>query len=395
MIWPLSLLGGYLLGSISPSYILGKLLRHIDIREQGDGNAGTVNTYKLLGLWPAVITAVFDLSKGLLAMFLCRLAGGPPVLAFLAAFGAVLGHVFPFYLRFRGGQGVATATAILIYELAVIYSRGWLPPSSFLILAVSVISFSYISRKGEVVASVVLPLLAVFAVVFRVPSPHLYFLLGISAYILLINILNIREQKFLKMTSFKEKGVVGWRLYLRPLAFVLIIYYLCAGKKDVLTLVGSITLFFLLLDLIRLFFRRVNVFFFQKIKQVYREKEYRTFSSITLFLFAYFLTILLFDKPIAVLATSFLTFGDFFSKIFGILFGRTRIFEKTLEGSLAHLSACLVAGYLLLGYVGIPVATYLAGALMASVAEVLPLGVDDNFSVSLFSASIMYVLHLF
>jgi glycerol-3-phosphate acyltransferase PlsY len=395
MIWPLSLLGGYLLGSISPSYILGRLLRHIDIRKLGDGNAGTVNTYKLLGLWPAVVTAIFDLSKGLLAMFLCRAAGGPPVLAFLAAFAAVLGHVFPFYLRFRGGQGVATAVAILMYELVVIYSRGWLPPSSLLILAVSVVSFSYISRKGEVVASVVLPLMGLFALVYRVPSPHLYFFLGIGGYILLVNILNIREQKFLNMASFKEKGVVGWRLYIRPLAFALIFYYLYAGKKDVLTLVGSVTLFFLLLDLVRLFSRRVNVFFFQKIKRVYKEKEYRTFSSITLFLFAYFLTFLLFDKPIAILATSFLTFGDFFSKFFGILFGRTRIFEKTLEGSLAHLTACLVAGYLILGYIDIPALTYLAGAVMATVAEVLPLGVDDNFSVSLFSASIMYVLHLF
>jgi glycerol-3-phosphate acyltransferase PlsY len=395
MIWPLVILGGYLLGSVSPSYILGRLLKGIDIREHGTHNAGTVNTYKLLGIGPAIITAAFDLFKGLLAMLLGHLAGGSALLVFLAGLAAVLGHVFPFYLRFRGGQGVATAVAILIYYLVVFYTRGWLPLASLLVLAISVVSFSYIGRKGEVVASVILPLLAVFVIVFKTPSPYLYFILTTTAYILLIDILNIRNQKLLQISSLKDRGVIGWRLYIRPLAFLLIVFYLQADKKSALTLIGTVALFFLLLDLVRLFSKKVNFFFFYKIKRVYREKEYKTFSSITIFLFAYFLTVLLFEKGIAVLATSYLTFGDFFSKFFGIQFGRKKIFEKTLEGSLAHLSACLAAGYLLLRYVSIPVPTYLVGALTASLTEVLPLGVDDNISVSLLSASTMYVLHLF
>ena len=62
MLWLLCLPAGYLLGSVSPSYILGKIIKGIDIREHGTKNAGTVNAYRLLGLWPAVLTAVYDLS---------------------------------------------------------------------------------------------------------------------------------------------------------------------------------------------------------------------------------------------------------------------------------------------------------------------------------------------
>ncbi len=395
MFWPFCLLGGYLLGSVSPSYVLGKVLRGIDIREHGTRNAGTVNTYKVLGLGPAVLTAIFDLGKGLLVMFLCHLAGGSPLAVHLAGLAAVLGHVFPFYLKFRGGQGVATATAIMLYYLVVFYSKGWLPPSSLLLLAVCVFSFDYIGRKGEMVALVVLPLLAVFVLIFSPLSSSVYFILSVIGYILFINIWNICHQRLLPLASLKEKGVIGWRLYARPFAFILIIYYLQAEKRSTLTLIGSIALFFLLLDLVRLFSKKINIFFFDKVKQIYRKKEYRKFSSITIFLFAYFLTVLLFEKGIAVLAVSYLTFGDFFSKFYGLQFGRTRIFEKTLEGSLAHLSACLVAGYILLRYISVPIPAYLLGALMASLSEALPLGIDDNFSVSLLSASTMYVFRLF
>jgi glycerol-3-phosphate acyltransferase PlsY len=395
MVWPFCILGGYLFGSVSPSYILGKVLKGIDIRQHGTRNAGTINAYKLLGLWPAVITATFDLSKGLLAMYLCYLAGGSPLFVHLAGVAAVLGHVFPFYLRFRGGQGVATATAILIYYLVVFYTKGWLPPASLLLLAVGVISFGYIGRKEEIVALVILPLLSVLILVFSPYSPSIYFILSIIAYILFINILNIWSQKLLDIPSLTGKGVIGWRLYIRPLAFLLIVYYLHAEKKSALTLIGSITLFFLLLDLMRLLSQKINIFFFYKVKQFYREKEYRKFSSITIFLLAYFLTVLLFEKSIAVLAVSYLTFGDFFSKFFGLLFGRKKLFEKSLEGSLAHLNACLATGAILLHFDSIPLLAYFLGAFIATLSEVLPLGIDDNFSVSLLSAATMYVFRLF
>ncbi len=392
MIVLVGVLIGYLLGSVSPSYILGRWLKGIDIREHGTGNAGTLNAYHVLGLGPAVFTAIYDLLKGLLAMFICREMGGTALAAHLAGLATIAGHVFPFYLRFRGGQGVATATALMIYYLVVFYKNAWLPPLSLAFLAFAVLSFSYITRKGEMVGLVILPVLGVFGLVLSPLKTPFFFLLSVVAYILAINILNITRQRLLPAISVKDKDIISWRLYLRPLAFVLVIFYLLTDKNRALLLIGSIALFFLLPDLARLVSSRINVFFFYRIKKVYRNKERKKFSSITIFLFALFLTILIFEKTIASLAASFLIFGDFFSKFFGVHFGRHRVFEKTWEGSLAHLNACLLAGYLLSHYFPLSFPAFLVGAVVASLTELLPLGVDDNFSVSLLSASAMYFI---
>ena len=114
---------GYAVGSISPAYLLGKLIYNIDIREKGTGNAGTINTFRVLGLAPAVGTALFDLAKGLIVMHLASQLGASPLVIHLTGCAAVLGHVFPFYLNFRGGQGVATATAMMLYYLGLFLSK--------------------------------------------------------------------------------------------------------------------------------------------------------------------------------------------------------------------------------------------------------------------------------
>ncbi|MFP4082526.1 MAG: glycerol-3-phosphate acyltransferase [Candidatus Aminicenantes bacterium] len=395
LFWFSLILGGYLIGSISPSYILGRILKKIDIREHGTKNAGTVNTYKVLGLGPAITTACFDLSKGLLAMFTAHTLGASPLLLHLVGCAAIVGHVFPFYLNFKGGQGAATATAILIYYLVLFYTKAWLPWDSVLFLAFCVLSFIYIAKKGEIIGLVVLPVLTVFIVVLS-PS-HIYqvFIITIIFYILFINIYNIRQHRLLRRSSARIKKEINWRLYLRPFAVLLIINYLHTDRKDTLVLIGAIVIFFLVLDFTRLLSKKINVFFFHKIKNLYKSKEYKKFSSITIFLFATFLTVLLFDQAIAVLAVSYLIFGDFFSKFFGLHHGRTKFFHKSLEGSLAHFNACVLSGYIFLHYISFPFLIYMVGALVASLVECLPLGVDDNFSVSLISASTMQVFYLF
>ncbi len=386
---------GYLIGSISPSYILGKILKKIDIREHGTQNAGTVNTYKVLGLWPAVITGLIDLSKGLLAMYLVHLLGASPLFMHLVGFAAIVGHCFPFYLNFRGGQGVAIATSIMVYYLILFYKNAWLPWESLIFLAFCVGCFVFIARRGEIIGLVIQPTLGIFILVF---SPHQIYqilILTVIAYILFINILNIRQEHLLPSLSGEIKKEINWRLFLRPAAVLLIINYMHSDKKDTLTLIGVIVLLFLSLDLLRLFSKKINIFFFEKIKRLYKSKEYKKFSSITLFLVASFLTVLLFEKPIAILAVAFLIFGDFFSKFFGLHFGRTKIFDKSLQGSIAHFSACLLSGYIFLHYISFPIPIFLTGAAVATVVECLPLGVDDNFSVALISASTMYVFLLF
>jgi glycerol-3-phosphate acyltransferase PlsY len=391
----IALLLGYLLGSFLPSYFLARKFKGIDIRKEGTKNAGTVNTYHVLGLFPAVVTAIFDVSKGIISLYLGKLITGSSLGGYLAAAASVGGHVFPFYLSFRGGQGVATATGLLIYFLGIFYAHGSLPWFSLLLLTFLVIILSWMTRKGEFVGCLILPSLFFFIMIFVPFSSAKIFSMIITAYILAINILNIWKSGLWKISEFTQKGLIGWRLYLRPLAFLLILIYFKLEKRIVLIFIGALTLFFLIPDLLRLISNKINRFFFLKVRKIYKEKEKTRFSSITLFLVSFFLTLLLFERDIAVVAIAFLIFGDFFSKIYGLRFGRIPLFEKTVQGSLAHLCACLMTGYILHPFVQISLPVILLGALVASLVEALPLGIDDNLSVALISASVIYITTLF
>ncbi len=110
----------YLLGAIPTSVIIGKAVRGIDVRKHGSGNAGATNTWRVLG-WKAGVTVLaLDAGKGAAAALLVPLihTGSlpftAPVIAILCGLSAVIGHVFPVYVGFRGGKGVATAAGMLI-----------------------------------------------------------------------------------------------------------------------------------------------------------------------------------------------------------------------------------------------------------------------------------------
>lgn len=388
----LFLVTSYFLGSISPSYILGKILKGVDIREHGTGNAGTVNAFHVIGPWPAGFTALFDLSKGLLPMLWVSSLGASPVLVHMVGVMAIIGHIFPIFLKFKGGQGIATATGILGYYLLVFYQNSWLPWESLIFLAVFAVSFTLITKKGELVGIVILPVLSVLVFTLSPAGEYNIFISSIIFYILFINVLNTFQQNLFPVPKENISQEINWRLYLRPLAILLIIYYLNTTKSAALTLIGVVTLVFFFLDIFRLIYRKMNIFFFDKVKTFYKKREYKKFSSITLFLFSCFLTTLVFEKEIAVLAMVFLILGDFFSKLFGFFFGRHKIFKKTFEGSLAHLNACLIGGYIFLHFISFPFHIFLLGALVATLTEMLPLGLDDNFSVPLVSATTMLLL---
>ncbi|MCD6166904.1 glycerol-3-phosphate acyltransferase [bacterium] len=387
---------GYGVGSISPSYFLGRLIRKLDIRQHGDGNAGTVNTYKVLGLLPSAITAVIDVSKGVLIFwFSYRVLHFSLTIALAAGFAAIVGHVFPFYLNFRGGQGVATATGFLLFCLAQFIHWGWFPIYNLCFLAFVALTFGYISRKGEVVGSVVLPLL-LFLILQSAPlNTWTVFFVLIVIYILLINFINLIHRRVMVINPEVKARIKWWRFLLRPLAILFPIFFQLIGEKPTLVLLGIITLIFLGVDLIRLSHRGVNIFFFRNLPMFFKTKETQRISSMSLFLIATFLVLLLFQYHIALMTILYLIFGDLFGKFFGMQFGKIHLFGKSLEGSLAFFTACLISGIVLSHYIPITFLTLFVGALAATLAELLPLGVDDNFTVALISASTMYVTQIF
>ncbi|SDC12413.1 glycerol-3-phosphate 1-O-acyltransferase PlsY [Shouchella lonarensis] len=106
---------GYLLGSISFSYLLAKHLRKIDIRTSGSGNAGATNTLRVLGVGPAITVLVLDILKGVVPVWVALLWVGEssPVIPALAGLAAIIGHNWPVFFHFRGGKGVATTIGVL------------------------------------------------------------------------------------------------------------------------------------------------------------------------------------------------------------------------------------------------------------------------------------------
>ncbi len=115
----LCLLGGYCFGLIQTSYIYGRM-NGIDIREHGSGNAGTTNALRVLGKKAGVIVFFGDLLKGFVAAVIVRIVFNNlcPENMYLyiayAGFGAILGHNFPFYLKFRGGKGIAATGGVIL-----------------------------------------------------------------------------------------------------------------------------------------------------------------------------------------------------------------------------------------------------------------------------------------
>lgn len=394
IICAISIAIGYLIGSILPGYFFGRL-KGVDIRKVGTHNAGTVNVKHSLGLLPAIPTALFDSLKGLISIFLAYKLGANFYCAQTAGLAAVFGHVLPFYLKFKGGQGIACATGIMIFYLIKYIISGIPIVSSLLFLLTIVLIFTYVAFKGEIVGAIVLPLLCYSLIIHNPKNPYNVFFCILIAYIFSIGIYNIIRRKLFKIKDETLK-LHYWRVIFRPFAIIFIIYYLYQTQRETLILIGSVALVFITLDIIRFLHRKTNELFRIKIKLFFKKSEYRNFSSMTTFLVATFITVLVFEKQIAIAAITFLIFGDIFSKIFGLSFGRRKIFyKKTLEGSLAYLGGALICSYIIYTTFGFSFVLLVIGAVTAAIAEAMPLGPDDNFPVALISGAAMTVTNIF
>ncbi|HEX5760895.1 MAG TPA: glycerol-3-phosphate 1-O-acyltransferase PlsY [Thermoanaerobaculia bacterium] len=143
--------GAYLLGSISFSYLIVRALQGRDVRALGSGNAGATNVLRAAGKLPGVATLLLDIAKGAAAVLAARALAAPPPVVALCAAAVVLGHVFPLFLGFRGGKGVATAAGAMgaLAPLAIV--------PTFLLLVLVVAGSRYVSL-GSIAATLAFPL---------------------------------------------------------------------------------------------------------------------------------------------------------------------------------------------------------------------------------------------
>ncbi|MEO0084491.1 MAG: glycerol-3-phosphate acyltransferase, partial [candidate division WOR-3 bacterium] len=350
-----------------------------------------------LGFLPAIPTAIYDTLKGVLAIFIAHhLLKTSMLVAYLSGFAAVLGHIFPFYIKFKGGQGAAAMTGILLYNLYQIFVVNsakfiiW----DLIVLVITILLIMITTHTQEILSIIILPLFA-YLLLLRTPfNWTLVSTLIIVGYLLYLGISNIIKFQLLTIDRNKYPDFRLWRTLARPLAmaFPILSFYL---KKPVLiTLIGSVLAVFFITDLVRILHSKVNQVLVKDIKQVfaiYKDKETVRISSMTLFLLGCFLSFLFFEREIAITVITFLIFGDLFAKIFGLAYGKHKLFNKTLEGTLAHLMACIIAGYITYIYFKIPFGLVLAGATSATIVEALPFNVDDNLSVPIVAGAIIVI----
>jgi len=158
---------GYLFGSIPFGLVLTRLAGKGDVRDIGSGNIGATNVLRTGSKWLAALTLVLDCLKATAAILLAQLMFGAETGAF-AASGALLGHLYPVWLGFRGGKGVATLLGILIallWPAALVYAAVWI----FLLTTLRISSLAGMTAAatapivGLALHSSYVPLLVAFA----------------------------------------------------------------------------------------------------------------------------------------------------------------------------------------------------------------------------------------
>nr|WP_276576472.1 glycerol-3-phosphate 1-O-acyltransferase PlsY [Caldicoprobacter algeriensis] len=149
----IAVLAGYLLGSIPPSFLAGKIARNIDIRQYGSGNAGATNVLRVLGVKAGIAVFLADILKGVLATLIGRWMAGE-IGAVLAGFAAIVGHNWPVFLNFRGGKGIATSFGVLLVLFPLI-------SAILFVVGVIIIAITGYVSLGSITAAILFPILLV------------------------------------------------------------------------------------------------------------------------------------------------------------------------------------------------------------------------------------------
>jgi glycerol-3-phosphate acyltransferase PlsY len=143
----------YLIGSIPFAFLLARRWGAADLRQIGSGNLGAANVMRASGVTAGVLVAILDITKGACSVMLAERLSGNAAAPAAAGLAAIVGHIYPVWLRFRGGKGVATACGVfsVLTPLAI--------PPALAIFLITVALTKYISL-GSLLATIALPPLA-------------------------------------------------------------------------------------------------------------------------------------------------------------------------------------------------------------------------------------------
>ncbi len=182
----------YFAGSIPTAYIVGKKIKHMDIRTVGSGNVGSTNALRMVGKKGAAIVLVVDFLKGFLPALICTYLYGLNIGA-IAGLSSVAGHVFPVWLKFRGGKGAATGIGFVLATVPFAFVP------IMIVWAITLLVSGYVSL-GTVVATVTAAIY--FIVSAQPPGYTIFALIGMLLVIYkhknnIIRILHGEEHRFI------------------------------------------------------------------------------------------------------------------------------------------------------------------------------------------------------
>lgn len=138
---------GYFLGSIPFGYLVGRI-KNVDIRQFGSGNIGTTNVFRKFGFIYAFLAGILDLSKAyLFVAIIFSLTNIPSSIKIILSFAPIIGHIFPVWLKFKGGKGVASIFGLLIAIFGWKFTIIWFTIWTFLLLTTHLMSLNNLAMS--------------------------------------------------------------------------------------------------------------------------------------------------------------------------------------------------------------------------------------------------------
>jgi len=193
ILYLLLIIASYFIGAIPTGVVLAKAFSGTDIRREGSGNIGATNVTRVLGKKFGAVTLAGDLLKGFLPVFVGSYLVSSLSVVCLMGLAAFLGHLFPVYLRFKGGKGVATALGVFLYFAPLVILIE-------IVIFVAVVGIWRYVSLGSLVAAATMPLL-LFA--FPKPVEPVVVLLSIAFALLIFIKHKANIQRFLNGTENK------------------------------------------------------------------------------------------------------------------------------------------------------------------------------------------------
>lgn len=338
------LLFGYLVGSFSPGYFFGRVFKGIDIRNYGTGNTGATNTYYTVGKSYGVIAGFIDALKAIFVYWVSvygLLKFIPPIspdLAIFVGLAAVFGHIYPFYLGFRGGMGVASLFGLNL--IALFFTRSFYTLGLFTGM---VVYFFTITRRPGV------------------------------------------------QEALREAPL---RRILKLAGLVLPLTYLSFPQAWIVRITGTLLLAAVVFDFLRFVWGGLNKKYLNW-RFLAKSKESKSLSGYTLFLLSALVLFAFFPKEAAIPALVFFILGDTFAPLIRKWFWPKVIMgDKTYGGAGLIFTLSFAAGLFLDSLSGLSLSLKFiaAGGVATVVFDLLSVRVDDNLLVPLGTAAVLTLL---